>query len=206
MAGESINYSNRVSLASKQGVRDPMFNSPILDPLKQFGGILFPYMPDIQYDVRAIYDPLALTHTNYSPNIYKRTENPRISLNSIKFTASTVDDGLYMIAVMHYLRTITKMHFGVTDAKRGSPPPVLNFSAYGPTNFENVPVQVISVNYRYPSDVDYVPIKTPIGTSMVPMVLEMTMDLSVQYSTNAIKNKFNLSDFANGTLAKQGYI
>ena len=36
--------------------------------------------------------------------------------------------------------------------------------------------------------------------------LKMTMDLSVQYSTNAIKNKFNLSDFANGTLANQGYI
>lgn len=202
----AVDYTKRVALASKKGVSDPLFTSPILAPLKQFGGVLFPYMPDIQYDVRAVWDPQPLTHTNYAPHIYQRTENPKISINGAKFTASTTEEAQYMVAVMHFFKTITKMHFGVNDGLRGSPPQVLEFNAYGPAIFQNVPVVISSVNYRYPSDVDYVPVSTPIGQVVVPIVLEMTIDLTTQYNTNPIKNTFSLKDFASGALAKKGYI
>lgn len=201
-----IDYTKRVALASKKGIADPLFTSPMLSPLKQFGGVMFPYMPDIQYDARAIWDPQPLTHTNYAPNIYQRTENPKISINGAKFTASTKEEAEYMVAVMHFFKTVTKMHFGVNDSLRGSPPPVLEFSAYGPAIFQSVPVVISSVNYRYPSDVDYTPVDTPIGQVVVPVILEMTIDLVTQYNTNPIKNQFSIKDFADGKLAKKGYI
>lgn len=202
----AIDYTKRVALASKKGVRDPLFSSPILAPLKQYGGVMFPYMPDIQYDVRSLWEEQPLTHTNYAPNIYQRTTNPKVSINGAKFTASTVEEAQYMVAVMHFFKTITKMHFGRNDGLRGSPPQVLEFNAYGPAIFQNVPVVVSSVNYRYPSDIDYVPVQTPIGQVVVPIVLEMTIDLMTQYNTGPVARNFNLSDFAAGKLAKQGYV
>ena len=50
------------------------------------------------------------------------------------------------------------------------------------------------------------PVQTPIGQVVVPIVLEMTIDLMTQYNTGPVARNFNLSDFAAGKLAKQGYV
>jgi hypothetical protein len=61
----------------------------------------------------------------------------------------------YWIAVIHFLRSVTKMFTGDT-AFQGNPPPILNFSAYGDHVFRNVPVVVKSFSMTLPKDVQYI--------------------------------------------------
>ena len=39
---------NRVYLRLKRGSADPIFDYPVMAPLKKFGGVMFPYTPIVQ--------------------------------------------------------------------------------------------------------------------------------------------------------------
>ena len=198
----------RASILLKRGPSDPLLSGPLLDPLKTFGGVVFPYTPQITYQVQAEWSPFNLVHTNYQPQIYARTKNPSISITNATFTATTEDDARYMFAVTHFFKTVTKMSFGVKDPNRGSPPPVLHFSAYGDAAFRDVPVVITDFNMIYDNQVDYV--KFSVGGSEVnmPIKMDITLNLMVNMPMNDVKNNFTLKDFANGNLVKQkkGYI
>jgi hypothetical protein len=200
---------NRVSILLKRGSRDPLLQGPLLKPLQEFGGVVFPYTPQITYQVKANWRVFELTHTNYQPQVYAKTDNPSISITNASFTAATEEDARYMFAVMHFFKTVTKMSFGVKDPNRGSPPPVLNFSGYGNAQFADVPVVITDFNFILPNDVDYIRVTLGDGSVVnVPIKVDITVNLLVNMPLNDIKNNFTLADFASGKLIKQkkGYI
>ena len=63
--------------------------------------------------------------------------------------------GLYWIAMVHYLRSLTKMFAG-NDPKAGNPPPIIFLNAYGNYVFKNVPVAVSHMSVSLPTDCDYI--------------------------------------------------
>lgn len=201
---------NRIYLRMKRGSADPIFEHEILAPLRPFGGVLFPYTPQIQHSQTVSWKALDMTHTNYQPQVYGNSANPKLNIADAKFTATTVDDANYLLAVLFFFKLITKMNFGTKDNMRGTPPPVLNFSGYGASQYSNVPVVIAQVNYTYPVDVDYVSIDTMFGgtpgVESVPTMISLSIDLLVQYNIKNIRDEFSLNDLANGNLAGKGYI
>lgn len=132
--------------------------SVYLQPKNPVGNLLkleFPYTPQIEYGVDVKYDSFNLTHTNYQPYAYTRTENPSLSM-SCKFSAHTTDHFNQSVNAIRFLRTYTKMNYGRQDPDRGLPPRILRFFAYGPQLFNDVPVVISKFNITFPEDIDYV--------------------------------------------------
>ena len=126
----------------------------ILAPLKASDGVIFPYTPSITTSYNANYDTTDLTHSNYRGQFYKNSNTGDISLNGA-FTAQDTIEAEYMLAVIHFFRSVTKMFYG-QDAERGAPPPLVYLSGFGPYQFNGHPCVVKSFNYALPTDVDYV--------------------------------------------------
>jgi len=132
-------------------------STSILAPLKASDGVIFPYTPSITTSYNANYDTTDLTHSNYRGQFYKSSNTGDISLNGI-FTAQDTTEAAYMLAVIHFFRSVTKMFYG-QDAERGAPPPLVYLSGFGPYQFNGHPCVVKTFNYTMPNDVDYVRIQ-----------------------------------------------
>lgn len=203
------------------GPKDP---SNILFPLWSTRGVLFPYTPSVATGNIAEYDPTSFIHSNYGYNAYVRSYPKPISITA-EFTAQSNDEALYLLAVIHFFRAITKSYFGINPYnKAGTPPPVLIFNYLGDYQFNNVPVLVKSFEYTMPADVDYVPVSTTnnrayadnIGVSLpagknggytwVPTHLQVQLDLDTQYVPVVLRNAFNLDEFRQGHLINSGFI
>jgi hypothetical protein len=132
-------------------------NSPVLEPIKQAGySLIFPYTPSINIGHSAKYAPQQMTHQNYAFLTYQNSQVSEIQVVG-DFAVEDAEQGAYWIAVIHFLRSVTKMYTGTKgDAYPGNPPPILNFSAYGDFVFKNVPVVVTSFNVNLPKEVDYI--------------------------------------------------
>ena len=185
----------------------------ILLPLKKFKGIIWPYSPTINIAHQADYGEYDITHTNYPIQYYSKSRPPAIMCSG-QLTAQTAAEANYMIAVLHFLRIVTKMHFGMNDKKRGTPPPVLKFSAYGDLMFSMVPVLVRSFTYDLPGDVDYVDVETKAENAgfednfntKVPAMLNLSVDMVIQQTASKLRTEFTMNDFKSGKLVKGGYV
>lgn len=177
----------------------------MLDPIRQMGGLLFPYTPLIQQaGGTAEYDSSTyrMTHSNYTNNAYKQSTPSDIVLNA-PFTAQSQDEAVYALAVINFLRYVTKSHFGESNIqKAGTPPPVLLFDYLGPLQYQNVPVIVSSFMYNLPENVDYVPAAinalSSVWSSMVPVSFEISVVLKVQYNPYKLRKEFDLDKFKTG--------
>lgn len=126
------------------------------NPVKGAPTILeFPYTPQIDYSNDVKYDSFNLTHTNYQPYAYARTENPQLTLQC-KFSSHTKEHFNISENAIRFLRTYTKMNYGRNDADRGQSPRILRFFAMGNPIFYNVPVVISRFNITFPEDVDYI--------------------------------------------------
>lgn len=212
-------------VASKaEFILGPRDSRNILFPLYSTNGVLFPYTPQISSGSAAEYDPYPFVHTNYSYNAYVRSYPKPISITA-DFTAQSNDEALYLLAVLHFFRSVTKSYFGVTPYERaGTPPPVLLFNYLGEYQFSNVPVLVKNFDYTYETNVDYVPVDTadslkysgnigvslPIGSSggytYVPTQMSVQVELETQYIPIELRNEFNLDEFRSGKLINKGFI
>lgn len=172
--------------------------------LRQTGGIIFPYTPVISVSHQVEYSQYELVHTNYQQNAYVKTRNPAIQITGM-FASQTPEEAAYTVGVMHFLRVVSKMHFGLNDRDAGTPPPVLEFSAYGTHNFHRIPVLLGTFNFNYQDDVDYVEIVTAGQPTQIPSTMIIAMDLLPQYSPD-MQTKFNLTEFSNGTGYKRGFL
>jgi hypothetical protein len=134
-------------------------SSVYLKPTKPLAGVVqaleFPFTPTIEYGHDVKYDNYSLTHTNYQPYAYARSENPTISLTA-RFSAHTTDHFIQSEYALRFLRSYTKMNYGRKDPQRGQPPRILRFYAYGTQLFENVPVLINKFSMTFPEDVDYI--------------------------------------------------
>jgi hypothetical protein len=129
-------------------------SNEILKPLLASDGVVFPYMPTISTSYNANYENTELTHSNYRGQFYKSSYVGDISLSGT-FTAQDTVEANYLLAVIHFFRSVTKMFYG-QDAERGAPPPLVYLIGLGEYQFNNQPCVVSSFNYSLPNDVDYI--------------------------------------------------
>lgn len=130
-------------------------NPGILAPLATTYGVVFPYTPKLDMMYNANYETVDLTHSNYKGYFYKNSSPEEISLSGV-FTANSTDEANYLLAVIHFFKSVTKMFYGSTDDRRGIPPPVCFLSGLGTYHFNRHPVLVKTFQYALPDDVDYI--------------------------------------------------
>jgi hypothetical protein len=195
--------------------------NPIMTPLNSVlgtSGVIFPYTPAITITHSARYTPQSLTHSNYNSYFYDGSEVPSISIAG-EFTVQNVVEGQYLMAVIQFFRSVTKMFFGA-DTNAGSPPPIVFLDGYGPTYLPHVPCVVTQFTHTMPAEVDYVqvPVGAPLSTSGVQLPTNdtlggpvrlptsSTVNLTLQpiYSRSNIFNNFTLDKFAKGALVRNG--
>jgi hypothetical protein len=146
-----------------------LYNAPqpgILQPLTVTDGIIFPYTPKIDSVYRANYESYDLTHSNYRGYFYKNSAVEAITLTAT-FTAQDTSEANYLLAVITFLKSATKMFYG-QDAERGAPPPVVYLTGLGEYQFNEHSCLIQSFNYNLPGDVDYIRAGSPnnIGTDL----------------------------------------
>ena len=129
-------------------------NSPVLKPLKDAGGLIFPYTPSIEVRANATYNDIQTTHTDYTFRAYQRSDPGTIQITAPMYVEDS-EQASYWIASLHYLRSVTKMFMG-NDAKAGNPPPIVFFNGYGNYVFKNIPVVVTSVSVSMQNECDYI--------------------------------------------------
>lgn len=129
-------------------------SSPVLAPLKESGGLIFPFTPQISITQSANYTPISPVHSNFSFQAYKNSDPGTITITAPMYCEDS-KEALYWIAALHYLRSATKMFSG-NDPKAGNPPPIVKLNAYGNYVFHNVPVVVKSIQVTMDKDCDYI--------------------------------------------------
>jgi len=151
----------RISLAEGSTY---LYNAPeteqgILAPLNATFGVIFPYTPKIDVGYRAMYSDAKLTHSNYTNYFYQSSSVDTIRITGT-FTAQDTVEANYLLAVIHFFRSATKMFYG-QDAQRGAPPPLLYISGLGEYQFNNHACVLTSFEYNLPADVDYIRAGSP---------------------------------------------
>jgi hypothetical protein len=141
----------------------------LLQPLKTTNGVVFPFTPAISTAYKAVYSDYNLTHSNYRGYFYQNSYADAVNLTAT-FTAQSTSDAAYVLAVIHFFRSVTKMFYG-QDAQRGSPPPLTYLSGLGDYQFNNHPCLVTQFNYTLPADVDYISSGSPnnLGLNLQPL-------------------------------------
>ena len=150
----STDWRLRIGLAPGAGY---LYNDPqpgILQPLRSTNGVVFPYTPKIDLSYKANYQTYDLTHSNFRGYYYQNSNVSDITVTG-HFTAQNTNQANYLLAVIHFFRSVTKMFYG-QDAQRGSPPPLVFLNGLGQYQFNNHPCLVTEFTYNLPDDVDYI--------------------------------------------------
>jgi hypothetical protein len=152
---QSTDWRVRLRLAPTS---DYLYNAPdcgpVLYPLRDSDGVIFPYTPSIDIGYKANYDSYDLIHSNYRGYFYKNSHIDQVQIKGT-FTAQDTTEANYLLAVIHFFRSVTKMFYG-QDSQRGSPPPLTYLSGLGDYQFSEHPCVVTQFNYNLPSDVNYI--------------------------------------------------
>jgi len=149
----------RLSLAPNSDYLYNASGAGILGPLTATNGVIFPYTPTITTTYTADYAKTDLIHSNYRGVFYKSSSVGDVQIRST-FTAQDTREAAYLLAVIHFFRSVTKMFYG-QDAERGTPPPLVYLSGYGDYQFSNHACVVTSFNYSLPNEVDYIRTNAP---------------------------------------------
>ena len=201
----------RLRLSLPQAFRDNAQNeSDLLAPLNKTNGLVFPFTPTVLVSQSANYQSIQPVHTNYPYYSYQNSQVDQMTITA-DFFVQNAAEARYWVACIHYLRSVTKMNYGV-DEDAGQPPPVVRLNGYGDFVFNNVPVIINSFQFDMPKDVDYIstavgpttqtapvaPQSTPTGWA--PATSIVTVAVTPQYSRTK-QSRFSLNDFI-----KDGYI
>src|SRR5574343_349438 len=119
----------RARLRPRPGAEDYVYGTlmtGIMSILRETNGMVWSITPTIteSHSVRySSYDPV---HSIAKFNCYERTENVTLQVSG-NFFVSNPTEARYLMACIHFLRSVTLMDFGRTSATAGTPPPVLLF-------------------------------------------------------------------------------
>lgn len=153
----------RVRLALAPGARYLYAgdNPGILQPLQPTNGVIFPYTPTISVSYAANYEPVTITHSNYK--VFQYTSSSVDSVNiTADFTCQDVYEARYLLAVIHFFKTMTKMFYGQDQYPiRGTPPPLCYMFGMGGYQFSAHPLAINGFTYNLPQDVDYIQTTAP---------------------------------------------
>ena len=148
----------RLSLAPNANYlyKVPSDQAGILAPLQATDGVIFPYTPGIAVTYSAGYDASELIHSNYKVYQYKGSSVDTVSITA-DFTAQDTTEANYLLAVIHFFRSVTKMFYGQDqNPNNGTPPPLCYLSGFGAYTFDAHPLVVTNFTYTTPTDVDYI--------------------------------------------------
>jgi hypothetical protein len=173
----------------------------ILAPLVASDGVIFPYLPTIQTSYVAEYDTKALTHSNYRGLFYKSSYVNDLNITGT-FTAQDTKEAQYLLAVIHFFRSATKMFYG-QDQQRGAPPPVVYLSGLGQYQFNNHPCVITNFNYSLPNTVDYIRID-PSNQGQNLVVNRNQISSSPTLITTALNRIQSLINLTTGTPVQPG--
>ena len=134
-------------------------SNTLLKPLANSNGVIFPYTPAISTSYVANYDKYDLVHNNYRGYFYKNSAVNDVNITGT-FTAQDTAEAQYLLAVIHFFRSATKMFYG-KDPERGAPPPLVYLVGYGEWQFNGHPCLITNFNYNLPADVDYIRASAP---------------------------------------------
>jgi hypothetical protein len=166
---EGANYLYGIVNNSSKGayLGDTNLGPGILAPLANTGGVIFPYTPSVTSSYQAKYSTYDLVHSNYRGAFYQNSYVSDIQIRGV-FTAQDTKEAAYMLAVIHFFRSVTKMFYG-QDAQRGAPPPLVFLTGLGDFQYNKHPAVVTSFDYTLPSDVDYIRADNPnnFGTDLL---------------------------------------
>ena len=139
----------------------------ILAPLANTNGVVFPYTPTVSANYQAKYNTYDLIHSNYRGVFYQGSSVSEISVRGT-FTAQDTSEAAYLLAVIHFFRSVTKMFYG-QDSQRGAPPPLVYLTGLGDYQFNAHPAVVTNFEYSLPNDVDYIRADNPnnFGTDLL---------------------------------------
>ena len=228
--GDNINnWKVRIRISDSNPI---LYNSSyggILNPLKDSGGVIFPYTPNITVAYQANYTPQRFTHSNYAHYSYDNSEIQTIQIQA-EFTAQNQQEADYVLACIYFFRAVTKMFFGQGEFA-GYPPPLVFLNGYGKHYFPDVPCIVTSFSHTMPSEVDY--IETGAGDSSsnfqpstgagefgqssytggaggtgrtrIPVTSTFSIGLQPVYSKESLTS-FDLNQFAQGKLVESKFI
>ena len=150
----SADWRVRLQLAKSADYLYRAASPGILAPLADTDGVLFPYTPVIETSYKAKYDSSDLVHSNYKGYFYKSSAVEELTIRGT-FTAQDTKEAQYLLAVIHFFRSVTKMFYG-KDTQAGAPPPLVYLSGYGQYQFNRHPCVVTSFGYTLPQDIDYI--------------------------------------------------
>jgi len=192
----------RLSLANWSSFR----SSPVLKPLKDAGGLIFPYTPQISFDHKADYASESPTHSNFTQYFYKHSAVSSISITG-KFTVQNDKDAGIYLSTVHLLSALVKMRFG-NDEFAGAPPPVCRLNAYGLFGINNVPVVISNFRQELPDSVDYYTTsKTAefalFGVTSVPTISTVSITCNPVYSRQEMMD-FNIPDWLQSGSSSRG--
>jgi len=177
-------------------------------PLVETNGLVFPYTPTILVQHTANYDAMHPTHSNYPFPQYQNSQIEDIVITG-DFFVENAKEAQYWVAMTHFLRSVTKMDYGLGQ-NSGAPPPLIFLNGYGDFVFPNVPVVVRNFTFDLPSDVDYIKTQAsgeistgpttgdPKGKAgFVPTQSQVSITVAPVYS-RAKTSQFNLDKFVKG--------
>ena len=199
----------------------------LLSPLQESttgGHMVFPYTPTIIISHSAAYNTVSPIHNNYPFFAYQNSQVDAMTIVG-QFYCQNATEARYWMACLHYLRTMTKMDYGIGST--GSPPPIAKLNGYGDYVFNNVPVIIQNFTVDMPNEVDYIStafttgpkltgadarqaMMNPDGGSKLsygwaPAESQFSITVQPIYSRSKQAN-FNYTDFTNGSNLGQGYI
>lgn len=155
----------RLSLAPESEYLYNATNDGILAPLRATNGVIFPYTPSVSVQYNARYDSTPLTHSNYTFYNYSGSSVDQVMI-TCDFTAQDTQEANYLLAVIHFFRSATKMFYGKDeDPKAGTPPPLCYLYGYGQFQFSAHPLVISGFTFSLPDDCDY--IRAGVGSTQI---------------------------------------
>lgn len=198
--GNNSDWRFKIKLAPNSNYLYAAESPGILAPLRE-KGVIFPYTPQIETQYTARYDSYDLIHSNYRGYFYKNSAVNEISVRGT-FTAQDTVEAQYLLAVIHFFRSVTKMFYG-KDPQAGTPPPLVYASGYGPYQFNDHACLVSNFTYSLPSDVDYIRADAPnqIGVNLENRTSK-TSGIGVTGPFMSIVNRLKNANLFSGALPK----
>lgn len=214
----------RARLRPKNGGADTIYqadNEGILSPLKKVGGMIWQTTPQIFLAGTVEYNEHLGHGMNYPVYTYNNSRPPRLPINA-DFFANDIYEAQYLLAVMHFIRSVSKSYFGEAalqgedKARYGTPPPVLIFEYLGHHGFNKVPVILSGYSIELNDSVDYIPVTSVVKakgsdkleeqTTFVPTRANIMVELAPAYTPKKVREKFDVEAFRNGSLYRDGFI
>lgn len=167
-------------------------SNKLLEPLNATDGVLFPYTPQINVTYAANYQPTDPAHTNYKFYQYENSYVDNINIGC-DFTAQDTTEARYLLAVIHFFKSATKMFYGQDqNPKPGTPPPMCFLYGFGEFQFNAHPLAITNFSYNLPNDVDYIRTGSPDqemndGLEEVPVTAKRIQSSPKKSSLNAGK-------------------